>query len=111
MGPRLVWQDLRRTVQGAVAFMRYLRSQETIAIALGLFEASSSTVMVCWPCHYMIRIANISTKVQDVKVTLAILSSTPANSTAKPAACFAKFVRFSQVAPQKSNSTMIGVPL
>ena len=59
MGPRLVWRDLCRTVQGAVAFVRYLRSQETIDIALGVFEAASSTVMVGQPCRYVIRIANV----------------------------------------------------
>jgi hypothetical protein len=90
MGPRLVWRDLRRTVQGAVAFLRYLRSPETINIALGLFEAASSAVVVGQPCRYVIRIANVSEKVWDVKLTVEISSCTPANAAAKPYASFTK---------------------
>ena len=60
------------SVQGAVAFIRYLRSPETIDIALGLFEAASSAVVVGQPCRYVIRIANVSEKVWDVKLTVEI---------------------------------------
>jgi hypothetical protein len=89
MGPGQIWRDLCRIVQGTVAFVHYLRSQETIGLALGVFESSSSTVMVGRPCHYRIRIANVSETVWDVKVTLEISSSTPAHPAAKPSARFA----------------------
>ena len=84
MGPRRVWRDLCRSIRGAVAFQRYLRSQDTIDIALGLFEAASSTIMVGQPCRYLIRIANVSEKVWDVKVTLQMSSMTAANVPAQP---------------------------
>jgi hypothetical protein len=90
MGPRLVWRDLRRTVQGAVACVRYLRSPETIDIALGLFEAASSTVMVGQSCRYVIRIANVHARVRDVTLNLEISPITPANPAAKPSVRFAK---------------------
>jgi hypothetical protein len=90
MGPRLVWRDLRRTVQGAVAFVRYLRSPETIDIALGLFEAASSTVMVGQSCRYVIRIANVHARVWDVTLILEIFPMTLANPAAQPSVRFAK---------------------
>jgi|SRR5882724_4413349 len=90
MGPRQIWRELCKTVQGAVAFMRYLRSQETIDIALGMFEASSSIVLVGRPCRYVIRIANVSGKVWDVKVTLQTSSIGAARVPAQPSASFAK---------------------
>jgi hypothetical protein len=90
MGPRLVWRDLRRTVQGAVAFVRYLRSPETIAIALGLFEAASSTVMVGQSSRYVIRIANVHARVWDVTLSLEISPLTPANPAAQPSVRVAK---------------------
>jgi hypothetical protein len=77
-------------MRGAVAFQRYLRSQDTIDIALGLFEAASSTIMVGRPCQYVIRIANVSEKVWDVKVTLQMSSMTAANVPAQPSVCFSK---------------------
>ena len=90
MGPRLVSQDLCRTVRGIAVFVRYLRSQETIDIALGVLEADSSAVRVGRPCRYVIRIANVSERVWDVKLTLEISSSTPANPAVKPCARFGK---------------------
>jgi hypothetical protein len=90
VGPRLVWRDLCRSVRGAVAFRRYLRSQDTIDIALGLFEAASSTVMVGRPCRYVIRLANVSEKVWDAKVILQMSSMTAANVPAQPSANFAR---------------------
>jgi hypothetical protein len=90
VGPRLVWRDLCRSIRGAVAFRRYLHSQDTIDIALGLFEAASSTVVVGRPCRYVIRLANVSEKVWDVKVTLQLASMTAANVRAQPSTGFAK---------------------
>jgi hypothetical protein len=90
MGSRLVWRDLRRTVQGIAVFVRYLRSRETVDIALGVFEAASSAVVVGQPCRYGIRITNVSEKAWDVTLTVEISSSAPANSPAQPSACFAK---------------------
>jgi hypothetical protein len=90
MGPRLVWRDLRRAAHGAVAFVRYLRSRETIDIALGVFEAASSAVVTGQPCRYLIRIANVSETVWHVKLTVEISSCTPANAAAKPSASFTK---------------------
>jgi hypothetical protein len=90
MGPRLVWQDLRRTVQGAITFTRYLRSQETIDIALGLFEAASSTSIVSRPSRYVIRIANVDASLWNVIVILEISPHTPALPAAKPSVWFAK---------------------
>ena len=90
MGPRLIWRDLCRTVQGAVAFIRYVRSRDTIDIALGVFEAASAAVVVGQPCRYVIRIANVSEKVWDVKLTVEISSCTPANASAKPSASFTR---------------------
>jgi hypothetical protein len=84
VGPRRVWRDLCRSIRGAVAFQRYLRSQDTIDIALGLFEAASSTIIVGQPCRYLIRIANVSEKVWDGKVTLQMSSMTAANVPAQP---------------------------
>lgn len=90
MRPQLVWRDLRGIAQGAVAFVRHLRSQETIDIALGVFEAASSTVMVGQSCRYVIRIANVSDKVWHVKVTLQMSSISEANVPAQPSARVAK---------------------
>jgi hypothetical protein len=55
-----------------------------------VFEAVSSTVVVGQPCRYMIRIANVSEKVWDVKLTVEITPSAPTISAAQPAACCAK---------------------
>jgi hypothetical protein len=90
MGPRLVWRDLRRTVQGAVAFVRYLRSPESIDIALGLLEAASSTVMAGQSCRYVVRIANVRARVWDVTLILEISPMTPANPATQPSVRFAK---------------------
>jgi hypothetical protein len=90
MGSRLVWRDLRRTVQGIAVFVRYLRSRETVDIALGVFEAESSAVVVGRSCRYVIRIANVSEKAWDVTLTVEISLSAPATSAAQPSACFAK---------------------
>ena len=90
MGPRQIRRDLCKTVQGAVAFVQYLRSQETIDIALGVFEAASSTVMAGRSCRYVVRIANVSEKVWDVKLTLQITSIRAAQIPAQPFASFAK---------------------
>ena len=90
MGPRQIWQDLRRSARGIVAFRRYLRSQDPIDVALGLFEAASATVMVGRACRYVIRIANVSDKVWDVNVTLQLSSMAAAMVPAQPAACFSK---------------------
>ena len=90
MGPRLVWRDLGRSVRGAVAFGRYLRSRDTIDIALGLFEAASSGVTVGRSCRYTIRIANISEKVWDVKLTVEISLYIKTSLAAEPCARFTK---------------------
>jgi hypothetical protein len=90
MGPQQIRRDLCKIVHGALTFTRYLRSQETIDIALGMFEAASSTVMVGRPCRYVVRIANVSEKVWDVKLTVEISSCTLANAAAKPSASFTK---------------------
>jgi hypothetical protein len=90
MGPRLIWRDICRSIRGAVAFRRYLRAQDAIDIALGRFEASSSTVMVGRPCRYLIRIANVSAKIWDVRVTLQMSSMRAAQGPAQPCASFAK---------------------
>jgi hypothetical protein len=90
MGPRQIWGDLCRIAQGTVACVRYLRSQETIDVALGMFEAASSAVVVSRPCRYMVRLVNVSEKVCDVKMAVEVSSATPADSAAKPCARFAK---------------------
>jgi hypothetical protein len=90
MGPRQLWGDLCRIAQGTVAFVRYLRSRETIDVALGMFEAASSAVVVSVPCRYRVRLVNVSEKVCDVKMAVEISSGTPAHSAAKPCARFAK---------------------
>src|SRR5262245_10001830 len=90
MGPRLVWRDLCRSVRGAGAFLRYLRSQDTIDIALGRFEAASSTVVPGRPCRYVIRVANVSERVRNVKLTLEMGSMTAAEVPAQPCTSFAK---------------------
>ena len=90
MGPREVWRDLCRTIQGAVACQRYLRSQDTIEIALGLFSAASSTMRLGWPCRYIIRMANISEQACEVKVTLQVSSMTMEPAPATPLARFTK---------------------
>jgi hypothetical protein len=90
MGPLSVWQDLRRIVQGTGTLLRFLRSQETIEIALGVFEASSSAVVVGRPCRYLIRIANLSENIREVTLALEISSTPPENSPASPTASFAK---------------------
>ena len=89
MGPRQVWRDLCRSVRGVVAFQRYLRSQDTIDVALGLFEAASSTVMAGRICRYVVRIANVSEQVAPVQVIIQMSSMTTANVPAPPAVNFA----------------------
>jgi hypothetical protein len=89
VGPQQVWRDLCKSVRGAVAFQRYLRAQDPIDIALGLFEAASFTIVTGRPCRYVIRIANISEKVTPVKVIMQISSMTAANVPAPPSANFA----------------------
>ncbi len=90
MGPRQVWRELCRSVRGVVAFRRYLRSQDTFDIALGLFEAASSTVMAGRLCRYVVRIANVSEKVVPVQVIIQMSSMTAANVPAPPAVNFAR---------------------
>jgi len=77
-------------MRGAVAFRRYLHSQESIDIALGLFEAASSTIMVGWPCRYVIRIANVSDKARHVNVTLQVSPMTLEPAPAPPSVRFTK---------------------
>jgi hypothetical protein len=88
--PLAVWRDLCKSIQGAVALRRYLHPQDTIDIALGLFEAASSTITVGRPCRYAIRIANVSERVWHVKVTLQMSSMTTANVPAQPSGQFTK---------------------
>jgi hypothetical protein len=90
VGPRAVWRDLCRCVRGAVAFWRYLRSQDTIDVALGWFEAASSAVMVGQPCRYVIRIGNVSEQAWDVNITLQISPMATADVSALPCASFTK---------------------
>jgi len=90
MGPRQIRRDLCKIVHGAITFTRYLRSQETIDIALGVFEAVSSTVMVGRPCRYVVRIVNVSEKVWEVKLTFQMSSIRAAQIPAQPFASFAK---------------------
>jgi hypothetical protein len=90
VGPRQIWRDLCRSVRGVVAFRRYLRSRDTIDIALGLFEAASSTIMVGRPCRYVIRIANVSEKVAPVEVIIQMSSLAAANVPAPPSVHFAR---------------------
>lgn len=100
MRPKLVWRDLCRVVRGAIAFRRYLRSQDTLAIALGLFEATSSAVMVGRPYRYVIRIANVSEKVWDVQVTLQI---SPMATADVPAQLCASFTTHCTVPPRHAT--------
>jgi hypothetical protein len=90
VGPREVWRDLCRSIRGAVAFRRYLHSQDTIDIALGLFEAASPTTMVGWPCRYVIRVANVSEKAWHVNVILQVSSMTVEPVPALPSVRFTK---------------------
>ena len=90
MGPRLIWRDICRGVRGAVAFRRYLRAQDAIDIALGRFEASSSTVTVGRPCRYVMRIANVSAKSWDVTVILQVSAMRAAQVPPRPSESFAK---------------------
>jgi hypothetical protein len=90
VGLRLIWHDLRRCVRGLVAFRRYLRSRDPIDVALGLFEAASTTVTAGQPCRYVIRIANVSDKVRDVNVTLQMSPMAAATVPAQPSASFSK---------------------
>src|SRR5262245_21723581 len=90
MGPRQIRRDLCKIAHGAITFTRYLRSQETIDIALGVFEAASSTVVVGRPCRYVLRIANVSEKVWEVKLTFQMSSIRAAQIPAQPLASFAK---------------------
>jgi hypothetical protein len=90
MGPRQIGRDLCKIVHGAIALTRYLRSHETIDIALGMFEAASSTVMVGRPCRYVVRIANVSARVCEVKLTFQLFSIRATQIPAQPFASFAK---------------------
>jgi hypothetical protein len=88
MGPRQVWRDLGRSVRGVVAFRRYMCSRDTVDIALGLFEAASSTVMAGHLCRYVVRIANLSEKAVPVQVIIQISSMSAANVPAPPSVNF-----------------------
>jgi hypothetical protein len=100
VGPREVWRDLCRTIRGAVAFRRYLCSQDTIEIALGLFEAASPTARLGWPCRYVVRIANISEQTWDVNMTLQVSSMTVEPVPATP---LVKFTRHCIVPPRRTT--------
>jgi hypothetical protein len=104
MGPRMVWRDLRRIVQGVSVFLRYLHSGESIDIALGLFETASSSVVVGEPCRYLIRIANVSGKTWEVRLAVKISPLAPQNYPMQHYACFAK-----QVTVQPRRATQIEV--
>jgi hypothetical protein len=101
MGPRQIWRDLSRTVKGALAFVRYLRSQEAIDIALGGFEAASSVVMVGRPCRYVTRITNVSEKVWEVKLTFQVSSIRTAQIPAQP---FARFAKHYAILPRRATA-------
>jgi hypothetical protein len=77
-------------VRGAVALRRYLHWQDTIDIAIGLFEAMSSTTMVGGPCRYVIRIANVSDNTWHVTVTLQVSAMTLGPMPAPPSVRFSK---------------------
>jgi hypothetical protein len=100
MGPRQIWRDLCRTVQGAVAFVQYLRSRHTIDIALGVFEAASAAVVVGRPCRYVLRIANVSENVWDVKLTVEI---SPLAPQIRPAGYYARFTKRLTVPPRRTT--------
>jgi hypothetical protein len=100
MGPQRIWRDLCRAAQGAVAFVHYLRSQETIDIALGAFEATSPTVAVGRPCRYVIRIANASGKIWEVKLVVEI---SPLAHQDHPARYYAWFIKSITVPPHRTT--------
>jgi hypothetical protein len=100
MGPGLVWQDLRRIVQGAFACLRYLRSRENIEIALGLFETASSVVVVGQPCRYLIHIANVSGKIWEVRLAVEVSPLAPQNH---PAGHYAWFTKRITVPPHRTT--------
>jgi hypothetical protein len=69
---RLLWRDLRRTARGSAAFWRYLVSKETVEVGLGVFSTESSHVVKGQPCHYFVRIANVSPEVQVISLIIDI---------------------------------------
>ncbi len=72
IGPRLVWQDLRRMIRGTAAFFQYLLSKENIDVGLGLFSAESNLVVRGQQSRYVVRIANMSKEAYDVKLVIDI---------------------------------------
>jgi hypothetical protein len=78
--------------RGTVAFVRYLRMRETIDVALGVFEAESSTVAVGRPCHYLIRIVNVSHKLLDVNLILEWISNPAPDHPTRPSARVEKYL-------------------
>jgi len=55
-----------------VAFWRYLVSKETIEVGLGVFSTESSHVVKGQPCHYFVRITNISPEVHAITLIIDI---------------------------------------
>jgi hypothetical protein len=80
--------------------VQYLRSQETIDIALGAFKAASSTVVVGRPCRYVIRIANISGKIWEVKLVVEI---SPLAHQNYPTRYYAWFTKRITVPPDRTT--------
>lgn len=101
MGPSLVWRDFRRVVRGTAAFFRYLLSKERIDVGLGLFSAESSIVMRSQPSRYFVRIANMKTEAQDVKLTIDICSLSLPKDPKGHLGYFAKNLR---VEPRRSTA-------
>jgi hypothetical protein len=93
VGPRQVWRDLCRIGQGIVTLWRHLRSRETIDLALGGFQATSSVVVLGQPCRYVMRIANVSGNTREVKLTLEIRPMIPPDAATEPSSGFAKHYR------------------
>jgi hypothetical protein len=79
---------------------RYLCSQDTIDIALGLFADSSETAKQGIPCRYVIRIANASDHVWDVNVSLHV---SPLTGEARSEPPVARFSRGYMVPPNRST--------
>jgi hypothetical protein len=59
-------RDLQRILQGTTAFFRYLRSQESIQVGLGLFAAASNIAVIGQPNRYKVRVANASQDSRNV---------------------------------------------
>jgi hypothetical protein len=71
-------------MRGVVAFGRYLRSGDTVDIALGMAKAASNRVIAGQPCQYDLRIANVSHHVWNVKVILQMARWSPAQVPDQP---------------------------